>query len=61
MCLAAVHYGQVQSINNLLQVFLAPITSALSDRFGRMKIMALGTLGPMTWSVFGCCKTCRSP
>ena len=45
----AVHYGQVQAINNVLQVFLAPITSSLSDRFGRRIPYCIGTLGPMTW------------
>lgn len=43
--------GQVQAINNVLQVFLAPVTSSLSDRFGRKYIYALGTLGPMTWFI----------
>ena len=40
----AVHYGQVQAINNVLQVFLAPITSSLSDRFGRRLVMAVSAV-----------------
>ena len=39
----------MQAANNFLQVFLAPVVSSLSDRFGRKYIYAIGTLGPLTW------------
>lgn len=42
-------YGWVQSVNNLLHCFLAPIVGSLSDSWGRRQLHAYGKVGPMLW------------
>ena len=49
MGMIAMHYGRVQSVNNLLHCFLSPVVGSLSDSVGRRKLHAYGKLGPMLW------------
>lgn len=49
MGMMALHYGRVQSVNNLLHCFLSPVVGSLSDSVGRRKLHAYGKLGPMLW------------
>lgn len=49
MGMMALHYGRVQSVNNFIHCFLAPVVGSLSDSIGRRKLHALGKLGPMLW------------
>jgi hypothetical protein len=47
--LMARHYGGVQSMNNLGNMFLSPLVGTLSDAVGRRRLLGLGRIGWVGW------------